>query len=194
VAFGWTCSTGINLALMFGLINYTKTAELPPKVLNFLYAAFGRTLWAAGVGWVIFACVNGYGGVVNKFLSWKIWLPFSRLTYCAYLLHPLVIHGFYQSRSQPQYFDSHLRMTYYFFTHVLTSYALAFFFSMAFESPVLSVERLIFKSDRVSESSGLSTSKTAGASFNQRSSEYNFQKMDESSHNVNENGPTLNHQ
>lgn len=65
--------------------------------------------------------------------------------------------------------------TYYFFAHVLISYGSAFFLSMAFESPVLSIERLIFKSNRVSETSGLSTSKTGGNDFGQRNGE-GFQK------------------
>ena len=30
---------------------------------------------------------QGYGGLVNSFLSWPLWAPLSRLTYSCYLIH-----------------------------------------------------------------------------------------------------------
>ncbi|XP_039314401.1 uncharacterized protein LOC113006020 [Solenopsis invicta] len=32
-------------------------------------------------------------GIVNKFLSFKGWIPLGRLTYCVYLLHPIIIRS-----------------------------------------------------------------------------------------------------
>lgn len=37
------------------------------------------------------ACSAGYGGYVNTLLSAPVIYPFSRVTYCAYLVHPIVI-------------------------------------------------------------------------------------------------------
>ena len=36
-------------------------------------------------------------GLVNKFLSASYWIPLSRLTYSAYLLHPLVLTSYFGS-------------------------------------------------------------------------------------------------
>lgn len=36
-------------------------------------------------------------GPINAILSWKVLIPFSRLTYCAYLVHPLIIYWLYGS-------------------------------------------------------------------------------------------------
>ena len=36
-------------------------------------------------------------GLVNKFLSASYWIPLSRLTYSAYLVHPLVLSVFFGS-------------------------------------------------------------------------------------------------
>ena len=30
-------------------------------------------------------------GYVNTLLSWKAFIPLGRLTYCAYLIHPMII-------------------------------------------------------------------------------------------------------
>jgi len=37
---------------------------------------------------------NLFSGFINTFLSWKGFIPLSRLTYCAYLVHPVVIYHF----------------------------------------------------------------------------------------------------
>ncbi|XP_078602748.1 O-acyltransferase like protein-like [Branchiostoma floridae x Branchiostoma japonicum] len=54
-----------------------------------------RLLFSATICWIIFAGCVGYGGIISEFLSWNIWLPLSRLSYVAYLIHPLVLYAFY---------------------------------------------------------------------------------------------------
>jgi peptidoglycan/LPS O-acetylase OafA/YrhL len=42
------------------------------------------------MAWIIFACHSGHGGVVNRFLSSKYWMPLARLSYCLYLVSPVI--------------------------------------------------------------------------------------------------------
>lgn len=46
------------------------------------------------LAWIVIACSTGHGGVLNKFLSATCLYPFSRVTYCAYLVHPIIIRAF----------------------------------------------------------------------------------------------------
>ena len=80
--------------------------------LGKLNLSLNRTAWALGLAWMTAACVNGYGGpvdwviftvcrtfemmIVFKVLSLPPLRPLSRLTYAAYLVHPLVILFNYQ--------------------------------------------------------------------------------------------------
>ena len=52
-----------------------------------MYNCFSKTGWSLALAWIVFSCHKGYGGVVNSFLSWKAWIPLSKLTYGAYLIH-----------------------------------------------------------------------------------------------------------
>ena len=55
------------------------------------YLMFSRLAWAIGLAIITFVCHNGYGWIVNDFLSMKIWIPLSRVTYTTYLVHGVVL-------------------------------------------------------------------------------------------------------
>ncbi|XP_055306590.1 nose resistant to fluoxetine protein 6-like, partial [Sitodiplosis mosellana] len=52
-----------------------------------LYDALGRVAWSVALCYIVFACMNKCGGGVNWFLSHRLWLPLSRLSYSIYLIH-----------------------------------------------------------------------------------------------------------
>lgn len=56
-----------------------------------LYDGLSRVAWSFALCYIIFACVNGYGGPFNWFLSHPLWQPLSKLSYSIYLLHFPVI-------------------------------------------------------------------------------------------------------
>ena len=61
---------------------------------TFEYAIFfsvSRFTWPLAIAWVIFACHYGYGGFVNSILSCKSYVPITRLSYVAYLIHPVIM-------------------------------------------------------------------------------------------------------
>ena len=54
---------------------------------NYYRYYFNHCLWGFCLGWVVFACVKGYGGPVNHFLSWNLWKPIAKISYMTFLLH-----------------------------------------------------------------------------------------------------------
>ena len=43
-------------------------------------------------------------GPINTFLSWRIWIPLSRLNFAMYLLHPMIIFLCYLQYKTPMYY------------------------------------------------------------------------------------------
>ena len=74
------------LFLLYGLYRQELS-----KVFAAAYSSLSHSLWALSLAWIIIACSTGNGGTVNRILSAPCLYPFSRVTYCAYLVHPIVI-------------------------------------------------------------------------------------------------------
>ena len=98
--FWWT-SIGIIIALPFSTYPFIQMEEIPANFLSLSYTGIKRTLWIASISWIIFASSSfSKNSITARILSAKIFQPFSRLTFCIYLVHSVVIWVYtYTSRS-----------------------------------------------------------------------------------------------
>ncbi|XP_014779796.1 nose resistant to fluoxetine protein 6 [Octopus bimaculoides] len=136
----WLMATSNAITVLYGLYNIYNGDGVTEGTISF-YTAVHRNVWAVSVGWVIYACCTGYGGFVNTILSWKAFIPLSRLTYCAYLVHPVVIYLFYLNQKYPLYITN-FNIVFLFFGFLVVAYMIAFIASMAFEAPMIGLERV----------------------------------------------------
>ncbi|GBN49968.1 Nose resistant to fluoxetine protein 6 [Araneus ventricosus] len=134
---GWILASGVALTCQFGL--YHQKLSL---VAASFYNALSRLGFSLGLGWVIFVCVIGQGDAVNSILSWKPLIPLSRLTYCAYLVHPVVMTAYFGSIRALIEFN-HINVIMLYLGILFISYAAALMTSLLFESPVIRLERLL---------------------------------------------------
>jgi len=70
----------------FGLHKYSWN-----RLNNVLFLDFGGALWATCWAVITLACYYDFLPWTNGFLSHRWWTPLTRLTYGAYLCHPLII-------------------------------------------------------------------------------------------------------
>lgn len=109
-----------------------------------LYGSLARPIWSCAIGWVIYANITNNGGLLGKLLAAKCLIPFSRLNYPVYLIHPVIIASFYGSRQNYFQFSHHL-MFCLILGFVVITYASAFVLSLCFELPAQSIEKAIRK-------------------------------------------------
>ncbi|KAL1488430.1 hypothetical protein ABEB36_014903 [Hypothenemus hampei] len=139
VTIGWISSVGLLLALVYGLYDI----QLSP-LAGAAYSSLSHTAWALGLAWIVIACVTGYGGFVNNFLSLPVLYPFSRVTYCAYLVHPLLIRGMVMSLDSPLHLGR-ISTIVTFMGQMVASYIISFVLSLVYEAPIVSMLRIISK-------------------------------------------------
>ncbi|XP_039494711.1 nose resistant to fluoxetine protein 6-like [Drosophila santomea] len=94
---GWILCLAMIFTSIFAL--YPKIESGKPWLMTTLevssYYTLTRVGWPMAIGWVVFACMQGYGGLANSFLSSPLWQPLSKLSYSIYIWH-----GFIQEINQ----------------------------------------------------------------------------------------------
>ncbi|CAN8019756.1 unnamed protein product, partial [Ixodes persulcatus] len=84
----WLASLGLVTFVMFVTVPWNE-GRMPDGLTNAIYGGCHRVFWSIGLFWPMFACATKNGGLLNKFLSWNVFIPLSRLTYGIYLVHLL---------------------------------------------------------------------------------------------------------
>ncbi|XP_045192777.2 O-acyltransferase like protein-like [Mercenaria mercenaria] len=139
----WLLCIGAVCSIVYG--PFTKDDEhIFTAEQSTAYNTLFRTGWGVAICWIVFACATGYGGWINELLSWSPFVPLGRLTYCAYLLHPFVMAYYYETSPKPVYFSDY-GIIYLFLGNLVLSYGAAFMVSLFFESPMMGLEKALFK-------------------------------------------------
>ncbi|XP_023708555.1 nose resistant to fluoxetine protein 6 [Cryptotermes secundus] len=133
---GWTLSIGMTFILVHGLYG-----DLDP-IMSAAYVALSHTAWAVAVAWIVTACSTGNGGYVNKLLSCKFFFPLSRISYCAYLVHPLVMISVIMHMESPVHLGR-ATMIVVIFGYFIMSYMLSLVVSLGFEAPTIALLNIL---------------------------------------------------
>ena len=142
VLIGWCVATGSAMAVIYGLFSYYHNGSIMSILTSGFYVSLSRTVWSLSLAWLVVACASGYGGPVNSILSWKMWAPLGRLTFAAYLVHPIIMITYNVTLMTPIHFTD-LTLIYMFISNLVFSYLFAFVLSMAVEAPMMGLEKLL---------------------------------------------------
>ncbi len=139
----WCLAIALGVVAVYGLYN-TWHGHTLSTAENVMYITFSRFTWGLALALLVFICHNGYGWVVNSFLSMKLWIPLSRLSFNAYLVHEIVLIVLYGNFRNPVYYTD-ITMTAYTIATVVLSYGVAGVVAAFVEFPLGTVEVTLFK-------------------------------------------------
>ncbi|KAM7304817.1 O-acyltransferase like protein-like [Ixodes scapularis] len=169
----WIFSVALSSFVIFVTTPWNR-GQLPGPWINALYAGLHRLVWTFPLWWLHFACANGHAGIVNRFLSAKIFQLFGRLVFGAYLIHIvlfLVRMGVLQTMLQVNEF---LQMLHFFGIWAL-SMIFAYVLNLLCEAPVDQLDKLVFEASDA-RMLAMDQSRTANNSQLPHSSEKENQK------------------
>lgn len=101
------------------------------------------TAWGFALIWITLSCKWGYAKPIDDLLSYRPMLPLSRLTYCAYLIHPVTQIVMSFQLKGPVHIQHALVLT-IFMGNAIISYMCAFVLSLMFEAPVVRMLKILF--------------------------------------------------
>ena len=132
------------LETVYGLYNiYPPHNHMLSSTASVMYLTFSRFAWGLGLALLVFVCHSGYGGLINSFLSMGFWVPLSRLTFTAYLVHPIVGMAIVGGRRDPFYYTD-IGVSIFVVGYVAMAYAAAGLVAAFVEFPLSNVELLVF--------------------------------------------------
>ncbi|PIK40601.1 putative nose resistant to fluoxetine protein 6-like [Apostichopus japonicus] len=138
---GWSLSITVAFICVFALGFSSYENPLPAWFVR-LWHGCHRFLFSCTVGWIAFACVTGNGGPIGKFLSWEVWLPLSRVSYCVYLFHPVVMLHYVLTSNDQLHWNTYTSV-YMFLSFFVATYTVSLAVSLLVEVPLLKMTKLL---------------------------------------------------
>ena len=139
----WVLAAGLLMSCVYGL--YGTWHQHPSTAAgNVAYIMLSRLAWGVGLACVTYACHSGYGGWVNRFLSLGFWVPLGRLTFSAYLLHPIVLYVLLSGYTATIHYTILIGVQ-LIAAAVVLSYAAAGVLAVFVEFPLGNLETTVFK-------------------------------------------------
>lgn len=139
----WILSAIFCISTVYGLYGSWRGEDIG-MANNVSYQMFSRLTWSLGLALVIYVCHNGYGWIVNDFLSMKIWIPLSRLTFVTYLVHEVVLFVLFFTLRVPIH-NTDITVAVYTVAAVVLSYGTAAVIAGFVEFPLTNLEAAVFK-------------------------------------------------
>ncbi|KAJ8304234.1 hypothetical protein KUTeg_017817 [Tegillarca granosa] len=152
----WLLTTAMGLAILYGLYDALRGNSTLTFEVSAFYNATHRSAWGICVCWVIVACATGHGG---KVLKYKSHIPFTNsftgnnlrtlihflANFSRLYKHIVVMESICSTKSSyilclPGSPNHNILV---FFGFLVSSYLVAFVVSLAFESPMMGLEKVM---------------------------------------------------
>ncbi|GMS90757.1 hypothetical protein PENTCL1PPCAC_12932, partial [Pristionchus entomophagus] len=126
----WIISLSLMLTVLLGLHDQTNGTDIG-IFWRAMYSSLSRPAWGIGLSAIVILCYYGYGGPINAFMSWHIWVPLGRLSYSSYLIHIPIIQLVLSQTKDEVYFSNFIE---FFITRLVSITAVTFFFAVFWSS------------------------------------------------------------
>ena len=83
----WQVVFLILFSIIYAPFDSELDVQIPQTSLQIFWYASSHLLWGLCLAWIIFACCRGLGGLVNEFLSWRVRIPISKISFMTHLVH-----------------------------------------------------------------------------------------------------------
>eukprot|EP00743_Colponemidia_sp_Colp-15_P007859 GILK01008512.1.p1 GENE.GILK01008512.1~~GILK01008512.1.p1 ORF type:complete len:664 (-),score=68.88 GILK01008512.1:209-2134(-) len=139
---GYLCSIATLLATVFGTYRIYHDGTSAWSVAdNTVYLVWSKVGFCMALSFVFYCCMSGYATRFNNFCSLGIWSPLAKLTFGAYLLHPVIMEVYMFNLRVLIHYDG-VTIVWLFIGFVVMAYLSSLFMFLFIESPLVGVEKL----------------------------------------------------
>ncbi|CAH2063670.1 unnamed protein product, partial [Iphiclides podalirius] len=142
--FGWITSIILGTVAVFSVSLFYQEWYEYSRIEAAAYVSLHKLAWSIANGWLLIACATGNGGILNILLTWKAFVPISRLTFCAYLVNGIV-ELYYVSQLRHPLHVTFFTMMANSVAHIILTFFLAIILCVIFESPIHGIEKILLR-------------------------------------------------
>ncbi|KAL4704134.1 hypothetical protein ACJJTC_003419 [Scirpophaga incertulas] len=142
--FGWLICLFLGAVSVFSVTIFYQDWYTYDRIESAAYTSLHRLAWGISNGWLIIACATGNGGVMSKLLTWKFLVPFSRLTYSAYLMNGIIELSYVGQLRHPLHI-SLINVMFTSVSHITFTFILGALLCITFESPIHGIEKILLR-------------------------------------------------
>ncbi|KAM7303479.1 nose resistant to fluoxetine protein 6 [Ixodes scapularis] len=139
----WVIAAACCLTCVFIKFDWNRGRPPTGSAAKMAFAFWEKIIWSFALSWTVFACSTKRGGLLQRFLAWKVWIPFSRLTLGLYIIHFPLLHFVYNSSRERIYY-SRFNLSTSFFGIMVWCAILSYFMFLACEVPTATLCKLVF--------------------------------------------------
>ncbi|XP_017776356.1 PREDICTED: nose resistant to fluoxetine protein 6-like isoform X2 [Nicrophorus vespilloides] len=146
----WAVHVILMIIIALSHVTMTRYSNPYDPLTAAFFNSLARPTWAWCICWLMFACIKGYGGILNDILSCKLFMIIARLNYSMFLVHlPIMLIFISQKRSS--IYLSNLFICFDFWAYFTMTIAVSIPWTLAFESPIIVLERVLFSKNKKSQ-------------------------------------------
>ncbi|XP_047019656.1 nose resistant to fluoxetine protein 6-like [Helicoverpa zea] len=132
--FFWACSAGI-IGSIFYFVYRVMQFDWDNEFMENFMNSFMRPAYACAISWLVIACVHGYAGPINWFLSLEAWRLPARLSYGVFLFHYPLQFSLNATMVTPIYFSVG-GFAFKFLSYLTYSFIWSFVLTLLVDSPI----------------------------------------------------------
>jgi len=106
-----------------------------------LAAALVRPAWSLALGILCMLCFNNQGGLIQKFMTSSVWMPFSAISFTTYLTHFTVL-TFYMGQRTLRIHWELFEFVIIFFGLTVISHILGAIVTLLIEKPAMKLQKI----------------------------------------------------
>ncbi|CAH1110430.1 unnamed protein product [Psylliodes chrysocephalus] len=150
------------LMLFITLINHEVTFIGHGHTALSITHSLMRPVWCTCLSWMVYSSYHGYGGIVNWILTRPILQITSKLSYCMYIMHVIIIYHFILLSRTKVWFTDYMVFINSCAFFIIT-FLVSIVWSLSFESPMIIIEKKIFEAFSLPQTNKKSPNKNVEA-------------------------------
>ncbi|GAB5364255.1 hypothetical protein AAMO2058_000954000 [Amorphochlora amoebiformis] len=107
---------------------------------NNAYIALAKPAWSIGLAAMLFLCFQNLAGPVGWILSLKFFQYVSKLTFCMYLLHPMILALIFFNRVYPIHY-THVNFSIFYISALASTAFLSLIVFLTIETPLANLQK-----------------------------------------------------